>query len=497
MKCLKFRMIMLFLAAFPSRAMFAGEEDKMTVVGAQEEPALQPLLGNAWTIYLNGPIDSSASKRLELFLISNNVPRQSWVILNSPGGNLAEGMELGNIIRKYELRTDVGIQEGATPSPLKFTSGVCYSACTLAYVGGAFRFLKTGSHFGIHRFAFTKPEQHEADLAQIVSASIVTYLRSMGVDPDLFALSTKAGSSDIYEPSVEELAKLNVVNSGFTKPKWTVESSKGIIYLKGERDTVYGINKFMLGCAAQTKMELYIIFDPQRHDEELMSFPAHFLVVDEVNTPISPIFKKIDHGWFNVGYILSPEQIISIRHAKTLGVIVQAAYGAPVFLGFDGMPFDEGGDKLDGLLNSCGLSQLHEFQMPKAAPPISEQNVSEADMALARRVAYNFSAQYKKLGIAGIRHSVTRCYQQAVKSLKYSAFEYCYLLDQIACDIDSQTRKDLPTNRVDEFCKSENALARTYSAARSAQVVPEIDGQSIARWFSLKPMVLSALARFN
>src|ERR1700679_2387042 len=363
MKYLKFRMITLLLAAiaiFPSWAVFAGEGNEMTVVGAQEDTALQQFMGNAWTIYLNGPIDLGASKRLELFLISNSVPGQSWIILNSPGGNVAEGMELGKIIRKYELRTDVGIQEGATPSPLKFTSGGCYSACTLAYVGGAFRFLKGGSHFGIHRFAFTKPEQHEADLAQIVSASIVTYLRSMGVDPDFFALSTQAGSSDIYEPSVEELAKLNVVNSGFTKPKWTVESNSGVIYLKGERDTVYGINKFMLGCAAQTKMELYIIFDPQRHDEELMSFPAHSLVVDDINIPISPIFKKIDHGWFNVGYILSPEQIISIRQAKTLGVIVQAAYGAPVFLGFDRMPFDDAGDKLDGLLNSCGLSQLHE-----------------------------------------------------------------------------------------------------------------------------------------
>lgn len=98
-------------------AALAGDDAEMTVVGAQEDTAYRPILGNAWTIYQDGPIDSRASSRLEAFLISNHVPRESWVILNSPGGNLFEGMELGKVIRNYDLRTDVGMQEGATPAP--------------------------------------------------------------------------------------------------------------------------------------------------------------------------------------------------------------------------------------------------------------------------------------------------------------------------------------------------------------------------------------------
>jgi len=345
-----------FFIAFRCLAALAADTNEMSVVGVKEDPAYEAILGDAWTLYLDDEIDAYAAKRLEGFIISNRVPRRSWVILNSPGGSLFGGIELGKIIRKYDLRTDVGKQKTAQPRPLEYNIGGCYSACTLAYVGGTFRYLKSGSHFGIHRFAFAVPEKRETDLAQMASASIVAYLRSMDIDSELFTLSTEAGPSEIYEPSIDILEKLNVVNSGVTKPKWTMESKGGVIYLKGERYTVYGINKYILMCNT-SKMILHVIFDPQRRNSWVLSAQAHSLVIDDHETPISPVMKFITNGWFNAEYVLSPEQVISIRRAKTLGLIVQAAYGAPVFLGFNRLPFGDGAVKLDGLMNSCGIGQ--------------------------------------------------------------------------------------------------------------------------------------------
>jgi hypothetical protein len=58
---------------------------------------------------------------------------------------------------------------------------------------------------------------------------------------------------------------------------------------------------------------------------------------------------------FNADYVLTAEQLNAIRNAKSVGVIVQGGYGAPAFLGFNNMPFDEGAQKLTGLLNICGI----------------------------------------------------------------------------------------------------------------------------------------------
>jgi hypothetical protein len=110
----------------------------------------------------NGEIKADAGARLEQFIVANKVPGRSMVILNSPGGSLAGGMALGRVLRKYDLRTDVGVQKAGER---EHVPGSCFSSCTLAYVGGTFRFLTRGSQFGVHRFAFTKPQQREADMS--------------------------------------------------------------------------------------------------------------------------------------------------------------------------------------------------------------------------------------------------------------------------------------------------------------------------------------------
>ena len=220
-----FQTLLIFPLAFFGIALAAQDTTQMNISGFSENSQLQFVLGTAWALYLDGPIDSDAPKRLEAFILKNKVPARSWVILNSDGGSLLAGMRLGTIIRKNEFRTDVGERRSTSSRTFEYDVGSCYSACTLAYTGGTFRFLKNGSHFGIHRFAFSKPEEHSTDVAQIASASIVAYLRSMDIDPDFFTLSTRAGPAEIFEPPRQTLERVNVVTDGFQKPKWSIEMS--------------------------------------------------------------------------------------------------------------------------------------------------------------------------------------------------------------------------------------------------------------------------------
>ncbi len=213
--------------------------------------------------------------------------------------------------------------------------------------------MSKGSRFGVHRFAFSAPQADESGLAQIASASIVAYLRSMDIDTDFFNLSTIAGPSEIYQPPLTELEKLNVVTYSFEKPKWTVESNNGVIYLKGERQSEHGVNKFILYCGNPKKMVLYIVFDPQGRDDEVMNFAAHSLMVNGQHQKISPLSKVIMNGWFNAMYVLTARQLAAIKNAATLGVIVRPNYEAPIFLGFDSMPFNEGRGKFEGVARAC------------------------------------------------------------------------------------------------------------------------------------------------
>jgi len=311
------------------------------------------ILGTGWRIFLSGRIDPDAAVKFEAFLKEKDVPVWSYVVLNSPGGSVYGAMELGRVFRKFQLNTDVGIRISSKGDDFSFSAGECYSACAYAYLGGQFRFLNKGSRFGVHRFYATNPAYGDMDTAQITSAHILAYLREMGIDPEFFNLSTKAGGDEIFEPPLPVLEKLSIVNNGTGPTTWSIESPRGIMYLKGERNTERGINKFVVGCADEGVF-LYIIFDPQGHQQEAMNMHAHSLVIDLKDEPINLTDASIQNGWFNGVYSLTTSQVRRIMSAKTVGVILRGSYEAPIFLGFNDMPFSEGAaDKLVGIVRPC------------------------------------------------------------------------------------------------------------------------------------------------
>ena len=331
----------------------SGQEKRMTIEGFAPELPIA-IAGTAWFIFLDGAIDSAAASRLEQYIKRHRIPERSFVYLNSPGGSLIAGIELGRLIRKYGLSTDVGKRAVGAIRRFDVEAGRCYSAWAYAYLGGQFRYLKQGSRYGVHQFSTASPKGGDEGTAQIAAAIIVEYMRSMDVDTELFSLSVSAAPKGINEIDTQTLERLNAVNGGRTRPVWTIESTEGQLYFKGERMTAEsGINKFMLFCSEGRKVMLYAIFDALRRDDELMLFPAHSLLVDDQEFRINVESKSIRNGWYNGIYGLSLREIQALRNANQVGVSLRFAYDAPVFFGFQGMPLADGRQKLLGLLNQC------------------------------------------------------------------------------------------------------------------------------------------------
>lgn len=338
------------VAAPPSNAM---SSEQMQFRG---RPPQQPveIFGNAWFIFADGVIDADASARLKRFIQENHVPRKSIFVLNSPGGSLIGGIKLGRAIRDAGLLTDVGRNIGETEKML--VAGECYSACTLAFLGGEFRSIEKDSIYGVHRFFFTTKGDQDTDAAQILSASIVQYIRDMDVDPELFNEMTAAGNKEIIIIPHDELVRLNVINNGQKKTRWTIESVEFGIYLKGERETYHGINKFILECMANHSIALLAIFDPEGRADEITRMKSMSLFINDEAISIAErrlSGPELHNGWINAVFLLDDSLLAIIQRAKTVGVAFQFLDGAPIFLGFQGMDFGDGAKKLPGFLRAC------------------------------------------------------------------------------------------------------------------------------------------------
>src|SRR5712691_8042495 len=171
----------------PVKPVTGGAQQRMQFHG---RPPLEPIeiFGNAWRIYASGVIDADAAARLKTYIDENKILARSSLVLHSPGGSLIGGMKLGQTIRDAGLHTHVGQDSGDPHKSMQ--PGQCYSACTLAFVGGKFRWIDSASMYGVHRFNFTAKISQDIDVTQILSASIVQYIRDMGVDPYLFSEMT-------------------------------------------------------------------------------------------------------------------------------------------------------------------------------------------------------------------------------------------------------------------------------------------------------------------
>lgn len=305
---------------------------------------------NDYSVRLEGSIDSDAPGRLagELRKIGKNAVT---FYLNSPGGSLAAGLEIGRLIRQHGGNTYVGVNNAADES---LRPGDCFSACALAFLGGTYRYMARGSRYGVHRFY--KPTAGDTDLddAQIISASVASFVREMGVDPGLLDLMVRAGRDQVYLLGQGELELLNVVNNGRKRAQWSIEAIDGSMYLRGVQETVWGTGKALFLCG--NGVVFYSIAEVGMEKGASMEKGGwvHSLLVDGEFIPLdSPISLKNDNGYLNSVFLLTPYQVQRILQTKSVGHAIQVARDAPIYVGYTVEIGKEAKQRVNAFIQNC------------------------------------------------------------------------------------------------------------------------------------------------
>jgi hypothetical protein len=165
-------------------------------------------------IQLKGRVDDGDTFDLQVYI--GNLPKKPTIVvyLNSPGGNLREGMRLGKFF--FDNRIETVIE----------TKTACASACSLAFLGGRdgatgkpHRTKASTSGLGFHSFSreFDKDKSYSADdmktVVQQTQAQVfgvAEYLKAIGADPDIVRLMLQAQANQMNFISNNEALALNI-----------------------------------------------------------------------------------------------------------------------------------------------------------------------------------------------------------------------------------------------------------------------------------------------
>jgi hypothetical protein len=205
------------------------------------------LVGSEW-IAAEGEIVPETATDLENFI--NNLGHSEnpggWSVrLNSPGGSLAGGIRLGELIRKLKLDTEVGSTEPDSYGHWERAPGRCASACAFAFLGGLSRYA-SGGELGVHQFyddislrdpsakVFSSLDMSEH---QFISAMLIDYAFRMGVDPRFVSVAASTPPLEMQFIDEQLLDDLNVRWYPKEFEPWSIEpSGAGIIAITRSRD---------------------------------------------------------------------------------------------------------------------------------------------------------------------------------------------------------------------------------------------------------------------
>jgi hypothetical protein len=179
--------------------------------------------GCEW-IAAEGPITQNTPQDFEAFLKSSagDLDGLETVRLNSDGGNLIAGLELGEAIRAHKMDTAVGrtVPEPIDPRVEATEIGSCYSACAYAFLGGVKRLARAGE-LGFHQFytrATVAETVGQGDLdktmssAQQIMALLVLYLKEMSIDPAFLFLASSTEPSGLFKADTDTMLKMGITN---------------------------------------------------------------------------------------------------------------------------------------------------------------------------------------------------------------------------------------------------------------------------------------------
>jgi hypothetical protein len=357
MKFVRNRFLVAALSALVSLPAAAAEEQKgMNFTGWTDRSGVKWGSGVQDYIFGDGEIVSESVAKLQEAMTKFKAHPGTIVVLNSPGGNVEAGLEMGRMIRKAKMNTTVGtlnptyigLSPNLEPQMVPFTPlpiappfpGYCYSSCTLMLLGGVVRSVSSASDYGVHRFSYVKAPEDVADDAQKETAGILAYVEEMGVSGEFMTEMVKKGSDDVTHLTEARLAELHVITPNWTTNwKYTIVSRSRSLYLRADTVDRWGEHQLSFYCPYDDKAKAsgaYLFLDallaPSGRvdpDEFVKNVKGYALELDQGSLPLTP-----QDIW--VQAVVAPQSHrigVSIKLTRTLvGYIESARHIGVAFL---------------------------------------------------------------------------------------------------------------------------------------------------------------------
>ena len=191
-------------------------------------------------ISARGTIVESTLHDFEVFAHGRDV-RGATIILDSPGGNVTQGLALGREFRRLEITTSVGktinIPAAAGEQRTALSSrATCSSMCVFLLLGGVQRNVPNEARVLVHQI-WPSNKRNDANAAiysagnvvaiQRVNGEISRYIVDMGVDIELFELASRIPPwEEMRRLTPQELRrmKIHTVDDSFSRPPAAVAS---------------------------------------------------------------------------------------------------------------------------------------------------------------------------------------------------------------------------------------------------------------------------------
>lgn len=301
---------------------------------------------DSW-IEADGKVDNAAAQRFRRFLkqIGN---RHLPIYFHSPGGNIAQALQIGNMLRESNAVARIGrtvvqdcgfeAQDGPVCTKLKqsgreltgelWTRGaVCNSACPYMVLGAPNREIAADAVLGVHsphvimNFPAEVPSEiRVAALDRAMTRSDATvsgYLRRMGAEPGLLTVARSVKFEDIHVLTRDEIAAFGIDRRSKVETPWTFEQfNRGLIYKtlieRPDDKTPFRTTRLQLFCINANQYELHFqrdtllsgtswgavtlafgaaqrsFFFPPRHDQNVETWSIRMSVEDVVTLASDP-----------------------------------------------------------------------------------------------------------------------------------------------------------------------------------------------------------------
>ncbi|MES2815959.1 MAG: hypothetical protein V4720_13745 [Pseudomonadota bacterium] len=320
---------------------------------AEPQTEVERVFGGHFHINAVGEVKAGDDVRLRDLIEKAAPPPRTTVYINSTGGNVDAAIEIGRIIRAAWFATTIGTVRFDHSKPAIWTAkrifdeGVCYSAASLIFLGGRLRFVPKVFKFGVHQFAFKDQVTDVLGHSQKTSARISAYLHEMGIPPEFAVLSSSVSGSEIRLLDEQQLLSLGLVTGGETGVMWSMEAKRGILYVKGERDSVYGHHKMMLCYAKGSGFQFWSVIEAQGREDELTKNQLVEVTLNDESERIDisdRCIRSVSGIYVHVFSRLSVEEARKIALSLSFGVQIRHSPTSQVFLGVAEMRVDQEAD---------------------------------------------------------------------------------------------------------------------------------------------------------